>query len=50
MSATIDSPVFANYFRSSEGLAPVVDIPGRSFEVKEVHLGDLGRYGNVLNM
>ena len=48
MSATIDSPVFANCFRSYKGPAPVIDIPGRFFKVEEVHVGELGSYGNVM--
>lgn len=45
MSATIDSSMFANYFATSEGPAPVVDISGKFFEVTEVYLGSMIRFG-----
>jgi len=44
MSATIDSSMFANYFTTSEGPAPVVDISGKSFPVTEVYLDSLIRF------
>ena len=45
MSATIDSSMFANYFASSEGPAPVVDISGKFYKVNEVYLGSMMRFG-----
>ena len=45
MSATIDSTMFANYFTTAEGPAPVVDISGKFYEVTEVYLDSIMRFG-----
>lgn len=45
MSATIDSSMFANYFTTSQGPAPVVDISGKFYDVTEVYLGSMIRFG-----
>ena len=47
MSATIDSSMFANYFTTSKGPAPVVDISGKFFPVTEVYLESLIRFGTT---
>lgn len=45
MSATIDSAMFANYFTTSEGPAPVVDISGKFYKVSEYYLDSIMRFG-----
>lgn len=45
MSATIDSTMFSNYFTTAEGPAPVVDISGKFYEVTEVYLDSIMRFG-----
>ncbi|GJJ09692.1 hypothetical protein Clacol_003916 [Clathrus columnatus] len=41
MSATIDSTLFQEYFRDARGqLAPVIEVPGRSFPVNKYFLDD----------
>lgn len=41
MSATIDSTLFQEYFRNSQGqVAPVIEVPGRSFPVIKHFLDD----------
>ncbi|MCJ1338046.1 hypothetical protein MMC09_003331 [Bachmanniomyces sp. S44760] len=43
MSATIDTELFANYFKSASSLesCPVLSVPGRTFPVKDQYLDDL---------
>jgi ATP-dependent RNA helicase DHX57 len=42
MSATLESSLFASYFASRSGKpCPVIDIPGRTFPVRELYLNDV---------
>ena len=45
MSATIDSTMFANYFMTSKGPAPIVDISGKMYKVSEHYLDSMMRFG-----
>lgn len=41
MSATMQASTFARYFSSVAGAVPLVDVPGRTFPVRDLYLDDM---------
>ncbi len=41
MSATLDAEMFSNYFKTKQGQAPIISIPGFTYPISEYYLEDV---------